>query len=179
MTVSDVLIVSVTAAAVFFDFHMRRIPNWLILFGLAAGLILHSYQGFDQLSYSVLGLAAGIAILLIPFALGWIGAGDVKLFGVVGALLGLNWLPRVFFYSAVVAGLIAVGYVLVGRFNSRFFADTWADWKIALLTLGRVLPEPITIRASKGAHSVPWGVAFGIGTIWAYYLDPHGSWAGF
>ncbi len=59
-----------------------------------------------------LGIVVGIAVLILPFALGWIGAGDVKFFGVVGALLGVSWLPRVFFYSALVAGVIAIGYLV-------------------------------------------------------------------
>ena len=70
-------------------------------------MALNATHGANQLLQSVVGLVAGIVILLLPFALGWIGAGDVKFFGVVGALFGVSWLPRVFFYSALVAGLIA------------------------------------------------------------------------
>ncbi|HXV79548.1 MAG TPA: prepilin peptidase, partial [Candidatus Binatia bacterium] len=122
---------------------------------------------------------AGIAVFIVPFALGWMGAGDVKYFGVVGALLGVEWLPRVLFYSIVVAGVIAVGYVAIGHFNSGRFKDVWTDCKLAIISLGRVLPDSIGKRTAKGADSVPWGVAIGAGTIVAYYFDPTGRWAGF
>ena len=172
-------ILLVTVLSVFFDLTVRRIPNWIIAFGLAGGLLLNASQGFVQFSHSLLGFIAGIAVFIVPFAVGWMGAGDVKYFGVVGALLGVEWLPRVLFYSIVVAGVIAVGCVSVSRFNSRFLKDAWIDCKLAIFSLGRVLPDSIGKRTAKGADSVPWGVAIGAGTLVAYYVDPTGRWAGF
>ena len=63
----------------------------------SGGLLLNAAQGFSQFSHSLLGFIVGITVFIVPFALGWMGAGDVKYFGVVGALLGVGWLPRVFF----------------------------------------------------------------------------------
>jgi Flp pilus assembly protein protease CpaA len=169
----------VTALSVFFDLTVRRIPNWIIAFGLLGGLLLNAFQGFAQFSHSLLGFIGGIAVFIVPFALGWMGAGDVKYFGVVGALLGVEWLPRVLFYSILAAGVFAVGYVTIGRFNSGFFKDAWIDCKLAILSLGRVLPDSIGKRTAKGADSIPWGVAIGAGTLVAYYFDSTGRWAGF
>jgi Flp pilus assembly protein protease CpaA len=176
----DFSILLVTVLSVFFDLTVRRIPNWIIAFGLTGGLLLNGSQGFAQFSHSLLGFIGGIAVFIVPFALGWMGAGDVKYFGVVGALLGVEWLPRVLFYSIVVAGVLAVSYVAIGRFNSiSGFKDIWTDCKLAILSLGRVLPDSIGKRTAKGADSVPWGVAIGAGTLVAYYFDPTGRWAGF
>jgi prepilin peptidase CpaA len=136
-------------------------------------------QGADYLVQSMLGLVVGIAVLVLPFALGWIGAGDVKFFGVVGAILGLNWLPRVFFYSALIAGIIAVGYLAVGLASFSRVKSFWLDIKTAVLSMGHVLPDPVYARHREGRGSVPWGVAFAAGTIIAYYMDPYGQWAGF
>lgn len=179
LSLLDFSILLVTVLSVSFDLTVRRIPNWIIAFGLAGGLLLNASQGFVQFSHSLLGFIAGIAVFIVPFALGWMGAGDVKYFGVVGALLGVEWLPRVLFYSIVVAGVIAVGCVSVSRFNSRFLKDAWIDCKLAIFSLGRVLPDSIGKRTAKGADSVPWGVAIGAGTLVAYYVDPTGRWAGF
>jgi prepilin peptidase CpaA len=175
----DFSILLVTALSVFFDLTVRRIPNWIIAFGLLGGLLLNAFQGFAQFSHSLLGFIGGIAAFIIPFALGWMGAGDVKYFGVVGAILGVEWLPRVLFYSIVAAGVLAVGCVAIGRFNSGSLKDAWTDCKLAILSLGRVLPDSIGKRTVKGADSVPWGVAIGAGTLVAYYFDPTGRWAGF
>ena len=179
MTSLDTAIVSVSGLSAFFDYRYRRIPNWLIVFGFLCGVVLNTLQSPSFFIDSVLGFAVGIAVLLLPFALGWIGAGDVKLFGVVGALLGVSWLPRVFFYAALAAGVIALGYLLSGASGIRAFRQTWVDLKVFVLSLGRVLPEPVHKRSGEQGGSVPWGVAFAAGTMIAYFFDPSGRWAGF
>jgi len=142
-------------------------------------MILNALRGTHDFVQSLVGFVAGIAALMVPFALGWVGAGDVKFFGVVGALLGASWLPRVFFYSALAAGLIAFAYLAIGMVQPSRFKEIWLDIKTLILSMGRVLPEPVHVRTMQSGGSVPWGVAFAAGTIIAYYLDPTGRWAGF
>jgi prepilin peptidase CpaA len=176
---SDALILLVSGLSAFFDFKIRRIPNWLIVSGLFCGVTLNAIQGSNFLIGSIIGFFVGIAVLVLPFALGWIGAGDVKFFGVVGSLLGVSWLPRVFFYSALVAGVIAVAYLAVGLASFARFRTFWIDIKNVVLSLGQILPDPVFLRSRESGASVPWGVAFAAGTIIAYYVDPTGHWAGF
>ena len=144
-----------------------------------AGLILNGLVGVNQLYQSLAGLILGILVLLPVFALGWIGAGDVKFFGVVGALLGMSWLPRVFFYSSLVAGLIAVVYLVTGASRFGRFAELWLDIKVVALSHGHLVPDAVHKRTNNGQSSVPWGVAFAAGTIIAYYFDAQGRLAGF
>jgi prepilin peptidase CpaA len=179
LIVPDIVIATVIGLSVFFDLTVRRIPNWLIVFGLFAGLSMNLYQGIDPLLRSTLGMLCGVAILFPVFALGWMGAGDVKCFGVMGALLGVGWLPRIFFYSALSAGSIALIYTIFGYFNLAVAKNMWVDAKLALISMGRVLPDEIGMRVSNSNRSVPWGVAFAIGTVMAYYVDYNGHWAGF
>ncbi len=163
----------------FFDLRVRRIPNWLIGLGLVLGILLSGFQGAPGVWQSLFGFILGIAVLIIPFALGWIGAGDVKFFGVVGSILGASWLPRVFFYSALTAGVIALGYLAMGAARLSRFKEIWLDIKTTVISLGSVLPEPVQNKTAQAGGSVPWGVAFAAGTIIAYYFDPTGRWAGF
>jgi prepilin peptidase CpaA len=176
---SDAVIILVSCLSAFFDLTIRRIPNWLIVCGLLCGVILNAIQGFNFLIGSIVGFLVGVAVLVLPFALGWIGAGDVKFFGVVGALLGVAWLPRVFFYSALVAGAIAVAYLVAGLASVARLRVVWTDIKNVVFSYGHVLPDPVYARNSHGGASVPWGVAFAAGMIIAYYIDPTGRWAGF
>jgi prepilin peptidase CpaA len=158
---------------------MRRIPNWLIAIGLSVGVVLSAFQGIGQLVQSMLGFSVGIAVLLIPFALGWIGAGDVKYLGVIGALLGVAWLPRVFFYSALAAGAISIVDLTARSGHLSQFKESWTDFKIALMSMGSVLPKPVHVRSNARGGSIPWGVALAAGTIFAYYFDHNGQLAGF
>lgn len=179
MTALDVAIVTVGGAAAFYDYRFRRIPNWLIAAGLATGILLGAFQGSDRLLQNLLGFVCGIAVLIVPFAFGWIGAGDVKYLGVVGAMLGAGMLPRVFFYSALCAGVIAVASLAFGKSHGSRFNESWLNLKLAVLTMGRLLPEPVSIQSCGRGGSVPWGVAFAAGTVFAYFFDSTGSWAGF
>jgi len=77
------------AQAVWSDVREHRIPNWLVVSLAAAGF---AYQGllhgaFGAL-YGLTGLAVGI-VTFIAFYIGrGMGAGDVKLMGAVGTMLG-------------------------------------------------------------------------------------------
>jgi prepilin peptidase CpaA len=172
LTLSLILI-----GAAFFDIKERRIPNWIILFSLIAGLVLGALQSSSQLIFNVAGFFAGIMALMIPFAFGWMGAGDVKLFGAVGAVVGYKALPRIFFYSCIAAGTIALVALTLARARQMSFKYFWTDCKFMILTLGASLPQSTPL--GSGGYSVPWGAAIGAGTIMAYYFDPTGTWAGF
>ena len=179
VSVLDVSIIVLTSLSVFFDVTARRIPNWLIVSGVVTAIFINGLQGFSQLSKSLLGLFLGMAVFMIPFALRSMGAGDVKYFGVVGALVGVQWLPRILFYSSIAAGLIAVICLIVARLDFTSLRKRYLNCKVAVMPFGRVLPDSLNIRTVGGGYSVPWGVAIGMGTIVAYYLDPSGQWAGF
>ena len=178
----DVWILIITTVAAFFDISVKKIPNWLILFALSGALLLNALHGASQLYNSIIGLVLGIGIFFIPFAMGWVGAGDVKYLGVVGSIVGFHLLPRVLFYSILIAGLLALGFLIYNRVALRgesFLRNAWLDCKLAALSLGRMLPASVNARASTGSHTIPWGVAIGAGTILAHYVDPNGEWAGF
>jgi Flp pilus assembly protein protease CpaA len=71
------------------DWRYRRIPNWLTVSGMLAGIgvntVLYRWPG---LKAALLGTALGLGVLL-PFVLvRSLGAGDWKLAGALGACLG-------------------------------------------------------------------------------------------
>jgi prepilin peptidase CpaA len=173
----DILLLLSVSLAALFDIRERRIPNWITFSGAAIALILHAVTGSAQLLQSVLGLAVGIGAMFVPFVCGWLGAGDVKLLGLMGAIVGLQSLPRVLFYSVVIGGLLAGG-ALIGRNPVNVLRRSWWDIKIAISTLGFIMPVPIT-EATVAKTSIPFGVAIGAGTLVALYFDPNGKWAGF
>ncbi|MEQ8175159.1 MAG: prepilin peptidase [Syntrophomonadaceae bacterium] len=103
------LLLGLLVAASIYDFKYRRIPNWLTGMGMLTALLLHLfYGGWGEVLFSLKGLAVGIALLLVPFALRGIGAGDVKLLGVVGAFQGVNFVFSTFLWMALWGGLMAL-----------------------------------------------------------------------
>jgi Flp pilus assembly protein protease CpaA len=53
------------------------------------------------------------------------------------------------------------------------------DMKMFVTSRGTVLPASVSERDANGAHTIPYGVAISLGTLLAFYGDPHGYWAGF
>ena len=79
----------VLAAAVVTDLRSHRIPNILLAPALSLAVLLHTmHGGVDGLIVASGGLALGLVMFLPLYLVGGMGAGDVKLLGVVGSLLG-------------------------------------------------------------------------------------------
>ncbi len=175
----NLFLVAITGVAIGFDIKEKRIPNQLILVAITGGILFNASQGVPQLKDSLLGLGLGVGFLIIPFVLGWMGAGDVKFLGAVGAILGVQLVPRAFFYSAVLGGVLALVSIVYGGIRLKVFKTAWNELKLLIMSRGAVWPEMLNHRVSKGARSIPFGVAIGLGTLVAVYLDPRGEWAGF
>ena len=103
------LVLHVGLAAVW-DIAQRRIPNWLIVSGLILGFAFSAQSGgFVGLGLSLLGALLGLLVLIGPFALRWMGGGDVKLVMVCGAFLGWEGVIHVVLVGTVLHGLMGFG----------------------------------------------------------------------
>ena len=175
----DWILVPFVVVAAGFDLLENRIPNWLNLAAVAVGVLFNAWTGMPRLVDSLFGFGLGIGILFLPFVFGWLGAGDVKFLAAVGAILGVGWVPRVFFYSAVLGIPLALISILSRGIDKKLLRQAWTDIKLLWLSRGLVFPQPIAARVSRGARVIPYGVAIALATLIAYYGDPEGKWAGF
>ena len=90
-TIFTVLLVLLLVISVYHDYKTQKIPNKITIPTIAAGVILSTvYFGFAGLWTSLLGFIVGFLIFLLPFILGGMGAGDVKLMAAIGAVMGLS-----------------------------------------------------------------------------------------
>ncbi|CAM4313164.1 A24 family peptidase [Lacicoccus alkaliphilus] len=105
----NIFLIVVLAVCVVTDLRKRKIynkvifPSLLIAFGMNIAI-----EGISGLGESLLGFAAGFALLLIPYILGGMGAGDVKLLGLIGALKGSGFVLESFIYTAVIGAMLAI-----------------------------------------------------------------------
>lgn len=75
--------------AALLDIREMKVPNGLVLWGLVAVLIFKLISFKPQLLIQYFtGAFVPILLLFILFALGMLGAGDIKLFALIGASLG-------------------------------------------------------------------------------------------
>lgn len=109
ITLAAAVTLLVLVAALVTDLRFRTIPNWLTLPYCASGFLFHAIAGgWAAAGEAAWGAAAGFLPLLAVYALGGIGAGDVKLFGAVGAWLGAQAVLQLMMASMVYAGMIGL-----------------------------------------------------------------------
>jgi prepilin peptidase CpaA len=162
-----VSMVLITAAII--DGSQLRVPNWLtyplVITGWAYSTAAFGWEG---LGWSVLGTAVGLALLLPAYAIGGMGAGDVKLLAGVGAWIHATHTFYAFCISAIVGGILAVGMVLWRK-----------SWRKHWYQLRAITMEILTIRdpnqlaeiAAERKSSMlllPYGIPITIGTIFYF-----------
>jgi prepilin peptidase CpaA len=148
-----------TGAAAGIDIATRRIPNPLSV-AVAAGGIVAAAAGVGDVSLgsSLAGFALGLLLMLPAHVLGALGAGDVKLFAAVGAVIGAGRIVPAFLYTGVAGGLLAIGVAASrGRLAST------------VCRTGRLLAAPDAVKAeieSPHAHNrFPYGPAIAAGSV--------------
>jgi len=103
-------------AAAVIDLSTRRVPNPLTLL-LAASGVAFAVFGLSDLTIgaSLVGLALGLALMLPGHLFGATGAGDVKLFAAIGAVIGPTHIAVAFVYTAIAGGVLALAVAVRRR----------------------------------------------------------------
>jgi prepilin peptidase CpaA len=149
-----------------------KVPNWItfpmILSGWAYSAAFSPYAGWEGLWLSLLGTAVGLAVLLPAYAIGGMGAGDVKLMAGVGAWMWGTTTLYAFAVSAVVGGVIALGMVAWKRSFEKHKNQFWAILnEIATVKDPEKLAE-IAAERKPRMFLLPYGIPIAIGSI-AYF----------
>ncbi|QGU00288.1 Type IV prepilin peptidase TadV/CpaA [Candidatus Syntrophocurvum alkaliphilum] len=154
LTPLTLLVVGIAAG---YDYMTRRIPNFLTFPAIILGLGLNAYYyGFPGLGNGALGMLLGIALLLIPFFIGGMGAGDVKLLAAVGAINGTAFVLTTFIYSALIGGIMSIIAIIL----KRQFKATMSNMFLFMVP-GAKMSQPKT--------GIPYGIAIFLGTILSFY----------
>ena len=168
ITLKSVVVVIVGIAACVTDLRSRRIPN-VLTFGAAAAALVYGVVvgGWWGLAMAALGWLVGAAAFFIPFALGGLGAGDVKLLAALGAWLGPAGAIWLALYTGVAGGVMAIAVALGTGYLRQAFSNVsllLMHWRVAGL---RAMPE-ISLEGSKGprlAYALPIFAGL-VATLW-------------
>lgn len=159
-------VTSALVIAAVIDGWKLKVPNWLTFPFIVSGWLYCGFvDGWPGLGYSLLGTAAGLALLLPLYAIGGMGAGDVKLLAGIGAWVGTIDTLYSFCLSAVIGGVIAVAMVAWQRAWEKHQSQFW-------MILGEIAtirqPEKLAAIAAGRKSSMlllPYGIPIAIGTI--------------
>lgn len=152
--------VLIAATAGVIDWRTRRIPNWLTMSSLAAGIAANTlFHGWSGAKESLLGAGLGL-VLLLPFVLiRSLGAGDWKLVGALGGWVGPSPLLAILFATILIAGLMAVIMVILkGRFLQTL--RNLGHMIAALVSLH--LPGQELTLDNPQSSKIPFGVAVAV-----------------
>lgn len=163
--------VALLALAAQQDTRHRKIPNWLTGSGLVLAIAFHGASA-GPAAAAAAGLAALLpfGLLLIPYALGAMGAGDVKLFMVLAALWGLPTVLGLIVWTLLLAGVLAAAVLiargelgvlarrLAARLGRALGRGDSATPLPASPTLQSAVPLGVVIAAAVVAHLLSGGV---------------------
>ncbi|OGI14662.1 MAG: hypothetical protein A3I68_03470 [Candidatus Melainabacteria bacterium RIFCSPLOWO2_02_FULL_35_15] len=149
MLPETILLLLIAAIGAIYDWRTRKIPNWLTVYSLPVIFLLNIvHAGLWGFVNSLLGLLAGLALLFIPYIIGGMGAGDVKLLGSLGAIVGYKGAILIFFYTALCGLVLGIIWLIFNPGRLKF-----------LITTGQILP---TVDKNQ---KIPYGIAILMGTI--------------
>lgn len=181
LSINDYILLILVLLSVYFDLTQKKIPNSItfpvILWGLLSYSIL---EGFSGLKFSLIGFLVGLAIFLIPFILGGMGGGDVKLMAAIGAIKGWRFVLTTAIYSGLVGGIIVIMYLIYKK-------ELWNTLKRALGIILKPILFILTITfenhkikkinnyflgldMTKEKHYIPYGVAIGLGAVLVFFI---------
>ncbi len=157
-------IVGVVTVATYTDVRSRRIPNWLVLPFLLAGLVVSTWQqGWHGLGQSFAGLGLGLLIYGTLCWMGGMGMGDVKLCGAIGAWIGPEQLLFALLLIGIVGGVMALAWAIKDGFVGELFRNA-GELVIGVKDRG-LRPHPEMTLKQPRARKIPYAPAIAIGTI--------------
>lgn len=161
------LLIPLAFIITYYDVRYRRIPNAFVAATLVGGFLINGiYGGFGRLPASLGGFALAFVLMFVLHLFGAMGAGDVKLFAAIGAVVGAQMVLPTFLVVVITGGLLGVYSILRARAVS--------------MTMGRVLQilvgflpgwqMPRFAVPADRRHTIPYGVAITFGSLISLFL---------
>ena len=157
LVVELILIIAIT-----FDCIIGIIPNWLTISSILLaigyrGLLLYYQEGILCVQPVLSGAIIGGCTMILPFLLGGIGGGDVKLMMAIGAWLGPLAVVNVAIYSFICGALIALFFIIFKK-TGLHLKNVWYDILTLFLTRSR-------LPVNQDRVYFPFSVAIGAGFL--------------
>lgn len=163
---TGVLLALLLAAAVY-DWRTMRIPNLITAGGMLFALVYNAivppawHAGW---AWAPAGLLLGFGAMLPMYALGVMGAGDVKLMAMVGAFLGFNATLGALLFCVLSAGLAALAFGLRRRVMGPMLANAGGAMR-ALFWSAIASGKPrLAAGAMPSVGKLAYGISIAIGT---------------
>jgi prepilin peptidase CpaA len=160
--IMTVFLIPLAGVITYYDVRYRRIPNAFVLATLATGVLTNAiYGGLNGAIESLGGCALAFFLMFMLHIFGAMGAGDVKLFASIGAVIGASLVLPTFFVIVLTGGALAIfSTIRAGAVRSTLhnvllvLVGLLPGWKMPRFTV------PVDRR-----HTIPYGVAICFGSL--------------
>ncbi len=175
---NEYILFSLLFSSLYFDLTKKKIPNFLtfpvMLWGLFSNTVTGRFEGFLFSSY---GLLLGIGLFIIPFVMGGMGGGDVKLLGAIGAMKGAQFVFHAALFTVLCGGGLAIVFLIANGQLLSFLKKILAIVAVPLLNvlylkfgfsfLNRLslFFSPSEKKQEEKKLFLPYGVAIVLGTL--------------
>lgn len=151
--ITALLLISMLVIIFVSDLKYMLIPNKVLLFFLPLFIVMRIYQPLVPWWSSIAGALVGFFLIamVILVSRGGMGAGDMKLFGVLGIVLGVQKVLLTLFLSCLLGTIISVilllfklierkqavafgPYIAAAALGAYFYGDGIIDWYINALS---------------------------------------------
>jgi prepilin peptidase CpaA len=162
------------------DVRSRLIRNWLTASLLVTGLLQSACGGAAATvtpGQALLGWLAGFGLLVVPFAIGAVGGGDVKLLAGIGAWVGPTLVLQIFMAEAVVGlGVVLAQAAAAGKLRALFRNSAVLAVNLAHAdTLGVAHCEEAGRRYTSIDRPLPYAVPTLVATVLVLWVAASGG----
>lgn len=170
------LLLALVGVSAYTDLKDRRIPNSITVPFAIAGLVVNTAFDFPGgIKTGLLGFGFGFLVFLLPFIMGAMGGGDVKLMAAIGAITNMNAM----IYITVITTLVGGVLIIIVRLKQRMMWDTFKRmgrlilfYFYSLIYMFVKHPHILMLREDNRLDMtddridfIPYGVAIAGGTI--------------
>jgi prepilin peptidase CpaA len=175
----QVILLTLVVGAAIYDVRYRRIPNWLTVTGVLAGIAMNTFLAWESPQrwigcfFALKGLGLAFFLYLALYAIRAMGAGDVKLMAAVGAMTGWEDWFGIFLITAVVGGVMAIILSIVKKRVGKTFWNV--GFILSEMKQGRpayVQREELDVRSPKSV-GLPHGAVIALGTLFFLAVSLH------
>lgn len=155
------LVVALSALTIVSDLYAHRVWNAWLLGALLLGAVWMVWvclEGTEATLWTALaGLLVGLVALLPFHVLGWMGAGDVKLFAVLGFLLGGKALLPIWIVASLLGGAHALCVLLMRRAG--------AGMQLLRMKMAGTRAWQYVLAARQGRKGLPFAAYMAVGAL--------------
>ncbi|MCU6761891.1 Flp pilus assembly protein%2C protease CpaA [uncultured Roseburia sp.] len=137
----DLLLQLIISGAVIMDCRKGRIKNWLIAAGLLAGIMIQILEREIQPARLLAGVLFPVLCCSGLFIIRALGAGDIKLFMVIGVFQEFKYLVTCIVFSFAAGAVISFSRLLI---NKNLFESLWGFYRYIqqTITTGKIKYYP-------------------------------------